>query len=69
MLIDNRHQHQGMGTELFRRLIDAAREEKLERVLGTILSENLEMIAICRKPNFQMDTDLQEGTVGAQLQL
>lgn len=69
VLVDDRYQHQGMGTELLRRLIDAAREEKLERVLCTILSENFEMIAICRKLNFQMETDLQEGTVDAQLQL
>jgi acetyltransferase len=69
VLVDDRYQHQGIGTELFRRLIGVARDEKLERVLSTILPENLEMIAICRRLNFQLETDPQEGTIGAQLQL
>ena len=69
VLVDDRHQHQGTGTELFRRLIEVARDEKLQRVVSTILTENLDMIAICRKLGFQTQTDLEEGTVQAELLL
>lgn len=69
VLVDDRYQHQGMGTELYRRLIAVAREEKLERVVCTILAENLDMIAICRKLNFQVQSDMQDGTVHAELRL
>lgn len=69
VLVDDRYQHQGMGTELYRRLIAAARDEKLERVVCTILSENLEMIAICRKLNFKVQFDMEEGCVHAELRL
>jgi len=68
VLVDDRYQHQGMGTELYRRLIEAAREEKLDRVVCTILEENLDMIAICRKLGFQLQRD-QGGTVHAEMRL
>jgi acetyltransferase len=67
VLIDDRFQHLGMGTELYRRLIEVAREEKLQRVVSTILIENSEMQAICRKLTFKMTADLEEGTISAEL--
>jgi acetyltransferase len=69
VLVDDRYQHQGLGTELYRRLIGVAREEKLERLLSTILQENDDMIAICRKLDFRMKSDTSEGTVHAELHL
>jgi len=35
-LVDDRDQGQGLGTELYRRLIAVARDEKLKRVVSTI---------------------------------
>jgi acetyltransferase len=69
VLVDDRFQHQGLGSELYRRLIEIARDEKLTKVTSTILTENLEMQAICRKLGFQMKSDLEEGTVDAELKL
>ena len=69
VLVDDRHQHLGMGTELYRRLIAVARDEKLERVVSTILGENLDMQAICRKLGFQLKTDMEDGMVMAELKL
>ena len=43
VLVDDRFQHQGLGTELYRRLIEVARDEHLGSVVSTILSENREM--------------------------
>jgi len=69
VLVDDRYQHQGMGSELYRRLVDIAREEKLERVVSTILTENRDMLAICQKIGFQMETDMEDNTVKAELGL
>jgi acetyltransferase len=69
VLVDDRFQHQGLGTELYRRLIQVARDEQLTSVISTILSENREMQAICRKLGFQLEADLEDGTVEAVLKL
>jgi acetyltransferase len=69
VLVDDRYQHLGMGTELYRRLIAVAREEKMERVICTILTENYDMIAICRKLGFHLQSELEDGTVQAELKL
>jgi len=67
VLIDDRRQHQGLGTELYRRLIDLARQEKVERVVSIILSENRDMLAICQKLGFQLTSDMEDGTIRAEL--
>ena len=69
VLVDDRHQHKGMGTELYRRLIAVARDEKLDRLVSTILSENQEMLAICQKLGFQLKPQMEDGTVTAELKL
>jgi acetyltransferase len=67
VLVDDRFQHQGMGTELYRRLIAVAHDEKLERVVSTILSENREMRAIVQKLGFKLEADMEDGTIKAEL--
>lgn len=67
VLVDDRFQHQGLGTELYRRLIEVAREEKLASVESIILAENRDMQAICRKLGFRLQSDMQNGTVQAVL--
>jgi acetyltransferase len=69
VLIHDGFQHLGMGTELCRRLISIARDEKLRRLQSTILAENQEMRAICQKLGFRMRVDVEDGTVHAELDL
>jgi acetyltransferase len=69
VLVDDRYQGQGLGTELYRRLIAVARDEKLKRVVSTILAENREMRAICQKLGFRMEADMDDGTVRAELEM
>ena len=69
VLVDDRFQHQGLGTELYRRLIEVARDEHVTSVVSTILSENREMQAICRKLGFRLESSLEDGTVEAVLKL
>ena len=69
VLVDDRYQFQGLGTELYRRLIAVARDEKLKRVVCTILTENREMRAICLKLGFHLESDLEDGTLRAELEV
>jgi acetyltransferase len=69
VLIDDRFQYQGLGTELYRRLIEVARDEHMTSVISTILNENREMQAICRRLGFHMETDFEDGTIHAELKL
>jgi acetyltransferase len=69
VLIHDRFQHLGIGTELFRRLIAVARDENVRSLESTILAENREMRAICQKLGFRMSADVEGGTVRAQLEL
>jgi acetyltransferase len=69
VLVDDHYQHQGMGTELYRRLIAVARDEKVKLVVSTILGENREMRAICQKLGFKMEVDMEDGTVRAELEV
>jgi acetyltransferase len=69
VLVHDGFQHLGMGTELYRRLITVARNEKLRRLVSTVLAENHEMRAICQKLGFQMKADMEEGTLTAVLEL
>jgi acetyltransferase len=69
VLIDDGFQHLGIGTELYRRLIAIARDEKLRRLQCTVLAENREMQAICQKLGFQLKADIEDGTLSAELSL
>lgn len=69
VLVDDRFQHLGIGTELYKRLIQIAREENLKRLQCTVLTENREMQAICQKLGFHLSADPEDGTVRAELEL
>lgn len=67
VLVDDRCQHQGLGTELYRRLIAMARDEGVRHVVSTILNENRDMRAICKRLGFTMRADMDDGTIEANL--
>ncbi len=54
MVIRDSEQRQGLGTEMLRRLIDAAREEKIERIVADILAQNQAMQRVCQKMGFTL---------------
>jgi acetyltransferase len=62
-------QHKGLGTELYRRLIQVASDEKLSRVVSNMLPENREMRAICTKLGFKMISSLEDNMIRAELEL
>jgi acetyltransferase len=52
VIVSDRFQGRGLGTEMVRRLIDAARREGLRRIIALILSENAAMLALARHLHF-----------------
>jgi acetyltransferase len=65
LIVNDRYQHQGLGTELLRRLVEVGKQEKLDAIIGYILTSNDKMQSICRKVGFQLQTDLDIGTLKA----
>ena len=62
-------QHKGIGTELYRRLIQIARDEKLKTVTSNMLPENREMRAVCVKHGFKMFSNMEDNLIRADLEL
>jgi acetyltransferase len=54
LLVSDRYQCQGLGTELLRRILDVARDEKLASVSAQILPENAAMQRVCEKVGFTL---------------
>jgi acetyltransferase len=69
VLVADEFQHQGMGAELTRRLLQIGREEKLERIVGYILSENIDMQRLCQKLGFRLQHSPGDPAVNAILDL
>lgn len=69
VLVQDDFQHQGLGTELVRRLILIAKEEKLQYVHSTMLGINREMRAICNRLGFALNVDLEEDLVNARVRI
>jgi acetyltransferase len=62
-------QHKGLGTELYRQLIELAREDKLSKLVSNMLPENREMRALCTKLGFKMFSSLEDNMIRAELEL
>jgi acetyltransferase len=56
VLVSDTCQNQGLGTELFRRVIQIAQDEKLSRVEAEILPDNFSMKKIAKKLGFRSQT-------------
>ncbi|MGC2256145.1 MAG: bifunctional acetate--CoA ligase family protein/GNAT family N-acetyltransferase [Candidatus Acidiferrales bacterium] len=52
VLVSDRYQHLGLGTELLRRLIDVARDERLREIVANMLPENVAMRALANHFGF-----------------
>jgi acetyltransferase len=52
VIVIDKYQGRGMGTEIVRRLIDVARREGFQRIIAVILSQNAAMLALARGLQF-----------------
>jgi acetyltransferase len=69
VVIRDRFQGLGLGTELLRTLIEVARREEVARIVGYVLPENRAMQRICEKVGFQLHYDTDEGAFRAEIDL
>jgi len=69
MILSDAFQGFGLGTELLRRLVVIARDEKIALLTGNILPENQAMQRLCRKLGFEVAYDQEEGVVRAEIKL
>jgi acetyltransferase len=58
MLVSDRHQGLGLGTELLYSLLDIGHQEKLTRITAEILPENHTMQHLCRKLGFNLQRNM-----------
>jgi RimJ/RimL family protein N-acetyltransferase len=56
-----------LGTELVHRLIEVARDEKLDRIVAKILAENEAMHLLARRLNFRFETSSELDSLTAVL--
>jgi acetyltransferase len=54
ILVSDAWQGHGFGGELLRRLVEIGRDEKLQRIVATILSDNIPMQHVSRKVGFKL---------------
>jgi acetyltransferase len=54
LLVGDKYQHRGLGTELLSRLLQVGRDENLSRICADILPENLEMQRVSEKLGFRL---------------
>ncbi len=70
VLVSDEHQHQGLGTELVKRLLKIAGDEKLTRVASNMLGINREMRAICNRLGFRLENvDMEDDLIRAVAEL
>ncbi|MGQ9634999.1 MAG: bifunctional acetate--CoA ligase family protein/GNAT family N-acetyltransferase [Bryobacteraceae bacterium] len=69
VLVSDQVQGQGLGTELVRRLIDVARQEKISKLTGDVLQDNVVMRRICEKLGFKFSGEPDDPVLKAELVL
>jgi acetyltransferase len=69
MLISDRFQGRGIGSELLKHLLDVARDENLERVTATMTVDNHAMQQTCKKLGFRLFHAEQGAMVNAVFEL
>ncbi|MGJ3252150.1 MAG: bifunctional acetate--CoA ligase family protein/GNAT family N-acetyltransferase [Elainellaceae cyanobacterium] len=69
LLVSDRVQGCGLGTELLRRLLSVGRDEHIDCVTAEILAENSGMQRVCKKLGFHIERGSDVSVVRAELKL
>ncbi|QFS50676.1 bifunctional acetate--CoA ligase family protein/GNAT family N-acetyltransferase [Nostoc sphaeroides] len=67
MLVSDRYQCQGLGTELLKRLLQVGRDEHLTLISAEILAENSAMRRVCEKLGFRISPTTEASVVRAEI--
>jgi acetyltransferase len=69
LIISDKYQRNGLGTELLARLVQVGRDEKLSRITASILAENHGMHTVSKKVGFTLHRDANSDDYKAVIQL
>ncbi|ARV57966.1 acetyl CoA synthetase subunit alpha [Nostocales cyanobacterium HT-58-2] len=69
ILVSDRYQCQGVGTELLKRLLQVGRDEQLTLISAEILTENSAMQRVCEKLGFCIHPTADASVVRAEIKL
>jgi acetyltransferase len=69
VVLSDAYQRHGVGSELLRRLVLVARDERLSRIFAEILPENRGMLRVAEKQGFRLRRLLSEHIVIAEINL
>jgi acetyltransferase len=69
VVVSDRCQGCGIGSELLKRLIEIGRSERLQRIVGDILPDNDAMKRVCEKLGFSRRYVIQEKVVRAEIDI
>ncbi len=69
LLVSDREQRKGLGTEVLRRLVEIGKAEGLRRIVADILPQNTAMQHVCEKLGFQLRLSAGENLMKAALTL
>ena len=68
-MVTDRCQRKGLGTELTKRLVQIARNEKLDRLVAYTLRENKDMQSMCKKVGFKVRIPVGESESIIEMEL
>jgi acetyltransferase len=69
VVISDEYQGRGLGMELVRRVIDMGREEKLKRIVGDVLPDNVNMLRVCEKLGFTVKGEMDDPVLRTEINL
>ena len=69
LIISDRHQCQGLGSELLGQLLQIGRDEHLKKISAEILAENTAMQHVCKKLGFHIERTEDPSVLTAEIQL
>ncbi len=69
LIVSDRFQRKGLGTELLKRLVQIAKDEKLDRITAGILAENHGMHQVSKKVGFTLQRDASNQDYRAEIVL
>jgi acetyltransferase len=69
LIVGDAHQRKGLGRHLLTRLIDIARERGVRKLVGQILRENEQMLALTASLGFSPPVTVEQGVVKVEMEL
>jgi acetyltransferase len=69
LVVGDEHQRKGLGRHLLSRLITIARERKVRKLVGQVLRENEQMLALTASLGFSAPETVEQGVVKVAMEL